>query len=797
MVTLDLITSENIQLALEAYYYFAENPAKTLYGSVNKDDLFDFILDVTKQDDLQKAIPVLREILTKKYEEQNITAQVPRQPTSTIPINIDDLVKALQQYQETKNASKSKDTGQPKYDVKWMIARKKLLNEQEKQNATPQDIADKVTEVVAVPIIAATQKEDLIKRAKENPDQFANETAIAIASSIPAALTAELTAETVVDRVQKLSKDYTQKIAKLGDAPLPILTAEKINSEIVNETPNIENLIVTLPVEIQVSRELTRQFVEENPERFKKEALPLIPVIPTQESINKLPTEVLQRTQDLVEQLAGNETANVLLPNIPKVTSEAIAAEAIPVSGFFANPTVVSYGIKELAKEEGASTVTATALMLSSQKVEDLQRMGFDPQILKLYKDRLESVERAGGKLDWIKKAVAAQGLFNEEQVRIINSQASGIQSYAVFNKVFTPFNQSFIGRIGSELGQRFIGGIAKNFIKNSLGLAAKKFVQNTASSIALKIAGTALAPIVGPLASLAINAWTGIRNNVGKALTLAGVGAAIGGLIAGPAGLLVGGLLGASLSNVDLKKAALWIAEVAAAIFAVLFGAIAVPIALALIVIPIMVALTLFIINSGAYVVPPGFSSGGILAGPVRIVCNANQTDTSTSGSTAANAAACIVSYLNQFNLNPLFADMVNSPSWQNLANVLAKPALDPLSVSAVDTGHLQCVGFVAATAGLAYGQSFNQINACSYIGNPPAGYTYVPGTLGIKSGDFFVMQGNGGCRDSSPGHIGVVVSVDGALISCADANYIADGKARTAHGCFALTQIAGYLRK
>jgi hypothetical protein len=141
--------------------------------------------------------------------------------------------------------------------------------------------------------------------------------------------------------------------------------------------------------------------------------------------------------------------------------------------------------------------------------------------------------------------------------------------------------------------------------------------------------------------------------------------------------------------------------------------------------------------------------------------------------------------------------SDKVNSGGWASLAKVLPGPALEALRKSAVGNNWLQCVGFTSATAGFAYGQAFNQINACSYINNPPTGYHYISGTAGIKSGDFFLISGSNGCGDASPGHIGVVVSVDGALISCADANYVASGKARVANGCFALSQLAGYFRK
>lgn len=220
----------------------------------------------------------------------------------------------------------------------------------------------------------------------------------------------------------------------------------------------------------------------------------------------------------------------------------------------------------------------------------------------------------------------------------------------------------------------------------------------------------------------------------------------------------------------------------------------IATPILVAILSLPIFVALIIFIINSGAYVTPPASHTGTI-----EIVCNTEDAGggVTSAESPVANAAICIVSYLDKFGVNPLKSGLLNSPGWSMLKETLPASAFDALERSTLSNNWLQCVGFSSATAGFAFGTAFNQINACSYIGNPPTGYTYYSGTGGIQSGDFFLMDGTDGCSSDSPGHIGVVVSVDGALISCADANMIGKGEARASNGCFALSQIDGYFRK
>ncbi len=289
--------------------------------------------------------------------------------------------------------------------------------------------------------------------------------------------------------------------------------------------------------------------------------------------------------------------------------------------------------------------------------------------------------------------------------------------------------------------------------------------------------------------------AIAGLAVGIPAALITGSIATAVmlgGGVAAGTA-LLSGGLPALQATASSFGSGLM---TIGGAIFKASLGEIGKPILATFLIFPLVVALILFIINSGAYVVPPGFSSGGT----PDIICNATQGKAEDSGSPAANAAVCIVSYLDQFHLNPLLVGLLNSAGWQKLATTLPGAALGALESSAHVDGHLQCVGFTAATAGFAYGQAFDQINACSYIEHAPPGYKYISGTTGIKSGDFFLIAGNGGCYvppNFSPGHIGVVVSVDGTLISCADANSVAPGKARTGHGCFALSQLAGYLRK
>ena len=334
---------------------------------------------------------------------------------------------------------------------------------------------------------------------------------------------------------------------------------------------------------------------------------------------------------------------------------------------------------------------------------------------------------------------------------------------------------QKFLKSVGSSISNQFanLGSWAKINIK---GLQGSKQGAMVAGGAAAALAGAGLIT-------------TG-ASAAGFALVTAGSATTIFGFVIAPEAVVSG----SAFAGIGAA-----VAGAVGAIFAFTFSDIIIPIAIGVLAVPFIVAIFLFIINSGAYVVPQGSSTGNF-----DITCKTAQGSnqlTLTSESSAANAAICIVSYLNQFHINPLTYDSLLTPGWKSLTGVLPEASYDALQSSATYEKRLQCIGFVSATAGLAYGNNFGQVTDACFYQQPnyvPHGYSYVSGTGGIKSGDIFIMDiPQGTCDLADPGHIGIVLSVDGVLITCADANYIGNGEARTAHGCFSLSDITGYLRK
>lgn len=370
----------------------------------------------------------------------------------------------------------------------------------------------------------------------------------------------------------------------------------------------------------------------------------------------------------------------------------------------------------------------------------------------------------------------------------------------------------SAITGIGTEAVTTTLTGTVAEVTTTAIGTEAGAAA---GSVVPVPIVGTIIGAVIGFLVAKAFS-WINDKLSKNREMFYAVPAAVIVGIFAGPIPGLAAGLgtfgltaaMGTGIPTVIMSGlsgffgalSAIWatfVSAIGGVILGIMLGFVA------------LVVIILIIINSGAYVVPQGNGgSSGIPIGGTPINLDCKQLDRSLPP--PAYAAELVACALTQSGLNPLFGSMIGNASWQNLSSsgVLNSPAMDALESSANVSGswagvvskHLQCIGYVAATAGQAYGQSFAQIDACFYIANPPSGYKYISGTNGMGSGDFFVINGSGGCNVApyySPGHIGVVISVTGVGVNCADANEVAAGEVRAANGCFVLSQITGYLRK
>lgn len=506
-----------------------------------------------------------------------------------------------------------------------------------------------------------------------------------------------------------------------------------------------------------------------------------------------------------------------------KAATDAFAAQKLKdypelkdLGEIFADPSMEQHNLAKVIADRAYGTNNPFVPAIKSIEISDTDQPGFTALPLYNFAERAES-NLKGQKQILDGKIDRPAWMMSELEKKLAIIKGGGIQGaegnyreYIVQGYLLKfspgPTITEDVAALNSRLDIASGAGDTFKLVGGLAGGAAKQAVIKTATKGLVGLISKATAPETGGLSILAAQALNWIADKINTkevkkwflaagGAAVAAVGFAFGFPVIGYLGLgvTVGGV--ASAQGITFASAGSGVLSALGAIGLATLGAIGAPILAALIGLPVLVALILFIINSGAYVVPPTLLQTGYAGiGGVNMVCDNTPIK---SENPVANAAINISSYLNQFSLNPLTVNKLNTPGWKSLAGVLPESALGALEASAHVDNHLQCVGFVAATAGLAYGQAFDQINACQYIGNAPPGYKYVPGTYGISSGDFFLINGRGGCRASSPGHIGVVVSVDGALISCADANMVGSGAVCVRHGCFALSQLTGYLRK
>ncbi|MFH1244554.1 MAG: hypothetical protein V1487_03220 [bacterium] len=173
-------------------------------------------------------------------------------------------------------------------------------------------------------------------------------------------------------------------------------------------------------------------------------------------------------------------------------------------------------------------------------------------------------------------------------------------------------------------------------------------------------------------------------------------------------------------------------------------------------------------------------------------IVCDQNNE---SGGNPTASCASCLVKYLTE-----CYGQEVTSSDFQTnsvsclIAKTIAPDVAEIIEQSANSFTYLQCVGFVQASIACGGGSLVGN-NACGYIGGSPAGWKYVAGTSGIKSGNPCMLASSGTCSDGAPGHIFIVGEENCGDVVCAlDANQVCSGCV-SADSRIPISQVAGCL--
>jgi hypothetical protein len=363
----------------------------------------------------------------------------------------------------------------------------------------------------------------------------------------------------------------------------------------------------------QVKAELAR--IEEKREKAPVEKKVEIPEVPTEKIAPAAPP--------------SEETASIGIKITPAAAgafqklSARVATLPIRAAIEWSRPT--------LAKEEPVRTA---ALTLWARGISGAQLEEKAKTLEAKDQQKLEKLIKAikGEEQTFFYETALLKQAFPVDKITFLLGPESGV-TQAQVALFFAPAEEegisavprrSFFGNMLSEAGSQVFGKVSSKFLK----AATKKAAAKLGVKIAAEAAVTAPAIAAGPPGWLARAAlWLAteiggkvlgfIKNNfkeiVGASLVAAGI--FIGGttgtvMAAGGTGVFVGGK--------GLKSAANSIGQFSSALFSgALFPALGIPLLISLIAVPIVVAIILFIINSGAYIVPPQVSTTGILESP------------------------------------------------------------------------------------------------------------------------------------------------------------------------------------
>jgi len=226
----------------------------------------------------------------------------------------------------------------------------------------------------------------------------------------------------------------------------------------------------------------------------------------------------------------------------------------------------------------------------------------------------------------------ALRGLYQNEGVRNLLSIAGGQPiSIAADSSFLTGFaakvpgGMSLINGIGNIFGINIVSGGAASVAGGAVATVGGEVAGAVAGATAVEAAGIAAIPLTGGLSFIVttVAALVGpkvigfIKDNIGKygKWIVGGTAAIIGGLLFGTTGAIVGffgGVGGATLISGGVPALGTTASSVGTGLVSFLgvmgsatLGAVGAPILATILGFPIVVALILFIINSGAYITP------------------------------------------------------------------------------------------------------------------------------------------------------------------------------------------------
>jgi hypothetical protein len=354
----------------------------------------------------------------------------------------------------------------------------------------------------------------------------------------------------------------------------------------------------------------------------------------SQYDIKNLAKEVLLESEKVIE-----KPSSIPEPEIAISSAETISRAVGPLSTFagkilttpfraatyISGPTTYSSS----AKGEGPSVTTARYMLshgISSGSIRSLenraQQLGITPNQLRNLASLIKTEQETHPfSYKWISV------IYSGQKASLSQAQISSLLIPSTDGSTAVLPGKSFVGNVLGRIGQQLFGKLTSKALK----AVGKKVAAKVATTAATQTIATAIAPLVGNIIAFVSEKIIGkiiekfknliskLKTKEGKENALALIFGlmAIGGIIiGGPAGavLVVGGLvpglgllvtkaggfgpLGSSIGGYGQAFMA--------GVTGVLLPSIGMPTIVALVSVPVLIAVILFIINSGAYIVPP-----------------------------------------------------------------------------------------------------------------------------------------------------------------------------------------------
>jgi len=321
---------------------------------------------------------------------------------------------------------------------------------------------------------------------------------------------------------------------------------------------------------------------------------------PTPADKTEEPSDQLQRTEAVppkpdptVETKKALDQPTLKTPGPLSIVAGRILTVPIRAAVYFAGPT-----------DHSKSAGVATARHYFAKGIDDKF-----VRSLKTKAPQLNVTQSQLNKLAGLIKTEQEAHPFAYKWLAIASSRLPQVQRFALLypspdrTTAVLP-RKSFLGNFFGRVGQQVFGKIASKALK----IVGKKVVEKTATALAVQAAAAAIAPPVGIALFISGKIKDLISNFKSKSGRKNLLALMSGAMIIGGVG--VGGLAGSVLAAGGFRalgaNAGGLVETFMAGITGVFLPAIIVPAIIASFSIPLFIALTLFIINSGAYIVPP-----------------------------------------------------------------------------------------------------------------------------------------------------------------------------------------------